>query len=43
MEVIDHDRRVGQQARCADRRRVNGGRVDRDELHPGWELVAALR
>jgi hypothetical protein len=22
MEVIDHDRRVGQQARCADRRRV---------------------
>ncbi|ASX00400.1 Uncharacterised protein [Mycobacteroides abscessus subsp. abscessus] len=32
MEVIDHQRRVGQQLGGADRRGVDRGRVDRDVL-----------
>src|ERR1700677_619127 len=43
MEVVDDGRRVGQQARGADRRGIDRGRVDGHELDPGAERVAALR
>ena len=40
--MIDHERRVRQQTRRADRRSVDRGRVDRDELDPRPELGRAL-
>jgi hypothetical protein len=42
VEVVDHDRRVGQQTRGADRRGVGGRRIDRDVLDALAELRGAF-